>query len=120
MRSKALIVSAVFAVIYSIYLIFHFSGTMSGDASDAEIVGGAIATLLVTPHIVMMVLASIFNILALALKKVGFALTTGILYSVAGVLLPLYLPFVIPMIVLSFVGYSKMKKFKSNNLNVES
>lgn len=120
MRSKLLIASSVLGFMYSIYLIFYFSGTMSGDVSDAEAIGGALATLMVTPHMAMVILSTIFNILAVALKKVGFALTSGILYSVAGLLFPLYLPFVIPMIVLSFVGYAKMKKFKSAKLSVEN
>lgn len=114
MRSKVLIISSILGVAYSLYLIFYFSGTMSGDVSDTEAIGGALATLLVTPHIVMVMLSTLFNILAVTLKKVGFALTSGILFSVSGILLPLYLPFVIPMIVLSFVGYAKMKKYKNS------
>lgn len=120
MRSKLLIVSSVLGVLYSIYLISYFTGTMSGDVSDAEALGGALATMLATPHMVLVILSTIFNILAVALRKVGFALTSGILYSVSGLLMPLYLPFVIPMIVLSFVGYAKMKKFNSINLTVEN
>lgn len=120
MKSKALIISAILGTVYSLYLIVHFSGTMSGDVSDTEAIGGAIATMLVTPHIIVVVLSTIFNILAVALKKMGFALTSGILYSVAGVLMIMYLPFVIPMIILSFIGYSKMKKVKSTELNIEN
>ena len=120
MKSKALIISSIRGVAYSLYLLFYFSGTISGDISDAEVAGGAIATLLVTPHIVMVILSTIFNILSVALRKVGFALTSGILYSVSGALMPIYLPFVIPMIILSFVGFAKMNKFNSTNLNVEN
>lgn len=120
MRSKTLIISSILGVAYSLYLLFYFFGTMSGDINDAEAVGGAIATLLVTPHIVMVILSTIFNILSVALKKAGFALVAGILFSVSGILLPLYLLFVIPMIVLSFVGYAKMKKFNSTNSGFEN
>lgn len=119
MRNKTLIVSSILGLIYSIYLIFYFSGTMSGDISDAEAIGGALATMLVMPHIVMVILSTIFNILAVTLKKVGFALTSGILYSVSGLLLPIYLPFVIPMIILSFVGYVRMKRFNHANVNID-
>lgn len=120
MKNKSLFISAILGIIYSLYLIVHFSGTMSGDVSDSEAIGGAIATMLVTPHIVMVVLSTIFNILAITLKKVGFALTSGILYSVAGVLMIMYLPFVLPMIILSFIGYAKMKKAKSKEINIEN
>lgn len=120
MRSKVLVVSSVLGIIYSLYLVVYFSGTMSGDVSDAEAIGGALATLLVTPHIVMVMLATLFNILSLALKRPGFALVSGILFSVAAILLPLYLLFVVPMIILSFVGYAKMKKFNSTSSGFEN
>lgn len=119
MRSKALIASSILGVVYNLYLIFYFSGTMSGDVSDTEVIGGALASLLVTPHIVMVMLSTIFNILSVALKKTGFALVAGVLFSVSALLMPLYLPFLIPMIILSFVGYTKMKKFNSTNLETE-
>ncbi|WP_338587798.1 hypothetical protein QIT93_05810 [Clostridium baratii] len=109
-RSKVLIISAILGVLYSIFLIVNFCGAMSSASSDAEAVGGAIATALVTPHMICVVLATIFNLIGALNNKAGFALTGGILYSVAGVLFLMYIPFVIPMIVLSFVGYSNVKK----------
>lgn len=118
MKSKALIASAVLGVLYSIYLIAYFFGVSTGDVSDAEAIGGAIATVLVMPHMILVALAAIFNVLGVSLEKTGFALTAGILYSVGGVLFLIYLPLVIPMIVLSFVGYSRMKKFKLEDKSV--
>ncbi|NFV11530.1 hypothetical protein FDG09_00940 [Clostridium sporogenes] len=109
-KSKALIISSILGIIYSIYLIVYFSGAMSGSCSNAEAVGGAIATALVTPHMICVILAAIFNTLGALLNKSGFALTGGILYSVAGVLFIMYVFFVIPMIILSFVGYSRVRK----------
>ena len=109
-KSKALIFSAILGVAYSIYLIVYFSGAMSG--SGAEALGGAIATALVTPHMICVVLAAIFNTIGALANKSGFALTGAILYCVGGVLFIAYIFFVIPMIVLSFVGYSKVKKIK--------
>lgn len=114
MKSKALIASSVLGILYSLFLIVNFFGS-SGDISDAEAIGGAIATALVMPHMILVVLATIFNVLSVTLEKSAFALTSGILYSVGGVLFLLYLVFVIPMIVLSFVGYSKMRKAKVKN-----
>lgn len=109
-KSKALVISAVLGIIYSIYLVSYFGGTIFGAGSGAEAVGGAIATALVTPHMICIVLATIFNTLGAFLNKSGFALTGAILYCVGGVVFIMYIFFVIPMIVLSFVGYGKVKK----------
>lgn len=109
-KSKTLMISGILGLIYAIFLISNFGGAVFGASSDAEAVGGAIATALVTPHMICVVLAVIFNIIGAFYNKSGFALTGGILYAVGGVLFLLYMPFVIPMIVLSFVGYSKLKK----------
>lgn len=114
-KSKCLIVSAVLGVLYSIYLLSYFSGVLSNGQGTAESVGGAIATAMVTPHMICVVLAAIFNLVGALQSKAGFALTGGILYSVGGVLFLPYIIFVIPMIILSFVGYSKIKKLKKNN-----
>lgn len=111
-KSKILIVSAVLGIVYSIYLITYFSGSMSETNSVSESIGGAIATALVMPHMICVVLATIFNSVGALRNKAGFALTGAILYSVGGVLFLMYMPFVIPMIILSFIGYSKLNKIK--------
>lgn len=112
-RSKVLFVCAVLATIYMIYLITYFTGvTTSSD--EAEAIGGAIATALVMPHMILMALGAIFNWIGVCLKKNWGALTASILYCVGLVLFPLYFMFTIPLIVLGFVGYAKQKK-----LNIE-
>ena len=68
---------------------------------------------LVMPHMVLTVLATIFNILGWAMNKRGFALTGAILYAVAIVTMPIYFFFVIVQMVLSFVGFAKLKKTPS-------
>lgn len=113
-KSKCLIISAILGIIYSIYLLSYF-GSVLTNGQGAEAVGDAIATAMVTPHMICVVLAAIFNLLGALLNKAGFALTGGILYSVAGVLFLPYIFFVIPMIILSFVGFSSIKKIKNNN-----
>ena len=50
-RSKVLFVAALLATIYVIYLICYFGGSMISSDS-AEVVGGMIATAVVTPHMV--------------------------------------------------------------------
>ncbi|MGO5064976.1 MULTISPECIES: hypothetical protein [unclassified Clostridium] len=39
-KSKALIMSSILGIMYSIYLIVYFSGAVSGSGSNAEALGG--------------------------------------------------------------------------------
>jgi len=114
-RSKVLLISGILGAIYTIYLIVHFLGGTMRAEDGAELIGGAIATALVAPHMILVALGSIFNLLAFFLKKSGFAITSGILYSVSGIAFLLYIFFVIPMIILSFVGVAMIKKIKERD-----
>lgn len=76
----------------------------------AEQIGAGIATVVVMPHLICTTLAVIFNGLGLFLRKRGFALTGAILYTVALVLFPVYFMFVIVEMILSYIGFAKMKK----------
>ena len=111
MKSKCLLVSALLGTLYAIYIISHFFGGVA-STDGAEQVGAAIATALVLPHIITLVLAIIFNWVAFAANIKGMAIATGILYSVSGVIFILYFLFLVPMIVLSFIGVSKISKIK--------
>ena len=118
-RSKLLLISAILGALYSVYLMSHFGGEMLGSNGGMELASATLATALVTPHMILVVLATIFNWVAYFSNKRGFALTGAILYSVGGVIFMLYIIFVIPSIVLSFIGYSNLKKIiENNNLNV--
>ena len=64
---------------------------------------------------VPLTLAVIFNILGWAMNKRGFALTGAILYTVALVLMPLYFMFVIIQMILSYVGFAKLKTIIAAN-----
>ncbi|MGL4571232.1 MAG: hypothetical protein ACRCVJ_09220 [Clostridium sp.] len=116
-HSKALLISAIIGALYSIYLISYFSSGIM-DTNGAEQVGASIATALVTPHMILVVLATIFNWVSYFTNKRGFALTAGILYSVGGVVFLLYILFVVPSIVLSFVGYANLKKINQANEDI--
>lgn len=107
--NKCLLVSFILGLIYAIYIITYFSGAV-GESEGAEQVGAALATALVTPHMVCTVLAVIFNGLGLFMNKRGFALAGAILYAVAMVIFVPYFMFIILQMILSFVGFAKMKK----------
>lgn len=113
-HSKWLLISAILGLIYSIYIITNFGFIAISSESGAEFAGVAVATALVTPNIILVVLAIIFNWIAYFSNKRGFALNSGILYSVSSAAFMM----VIPLIVLSFVGYAKLKDIiQENNFN---
>ncbi len=118
-RSKLLLISAIIGTLYALYIIIYFSSSLSSNDS-AEALGAAIATALVMPHMILVVLAVIFNWVGYGTNKRGLALTGGILYSVAGVLFLMYIFFVIPSLVLSFVGYAKLKQINEYNNSLEA
>ncbi|MCI9585042.1 MAG: hypothetical protein HFH45_00155 [Bacilli bacterium] len=111
-RSKVLFVCAILVTLYIIYLITYFAGATASE-DDIEAIGGAIATALVIPHMMVMALGAIFSWLGFGLKKTWGALVGAILYCVGLVLFPLYFMFTIPLIILGFVGYSNEKKLLS-------
>jgi len=109
-RSNALLISAILGAAYSFFLMSYFGGSVVDASSSAEMMGGALAMALVMPHMVCVILATIFNFIGWAGSGRGFALAGGILYAVAAVLFFLYAMFVVPSIVLSFVGYAGLGK----------
>lgn len=113
-RSKVLFVCAILATAYALYMIVYFGSSMS-SSDTAEAIGGAIATALVTPHMILVSLGAIFCWLGFFLRKAWGALVGAILFCVAAVAFLVYAFFCIPLIILGFVGYSKQKKVLKEN-----
>lgn len=111
-KSKLLLVALVVSALYMIYSAWYWfgGGASSSGSGDAAQAGSAIATALVTPHLLLALLGLIFNALAFALNKSAFALTAGILYAVSMALFPMYFFFVLIQMVLCFVAFAKMRK----------
>ena len=83
----------------------------------AEAIGAGIATLLVLPHMLVTWLGIIFGLVGFFTRKAGFHLTAAILYAVAAVLFILYALFLVPSIVLGFIGYSVQKKINATGVS---
>lgn len=114
-RSKVLFTCCVLATIYVVYLICYFGGSMA-SSNSADAISGAIATALVTPHMVLIGIGAVFSWLGFFLRKSWAALVGAISYCVGALLFIMYIIFCIPIIVLGFIGYSKQKKIlKQNN-----
>lgn len=107
-KSKLLLVSLILSGLYLVYIVGYFFNGLD-TTTGSEQAGMALALTLVVPHIVALAIGLLFNVLGYAMSRRGFALTGAILYAVAIVLFPLYFMFVIIQVILSFVGYARMK-----------
>jgi uncharacterized membrane protein len=117
-RSKLLLAAGIIGTVYLIYLISHFTGAVT-SSSGAEALGASIATALVTPHMVCVGIAVIFNWLGWALKARWAALVAGILYAVSIVCMFMYAMFVVLEMIFCFVAFAKMKAHQENSEKTE-
>lgn len=114
-RSKCLLFSWIAGALYFVCILIYFTkGVISGEDSF-EIIGRGIAFMVVAPHIFCVLLALVFNIIGWATSRTWAALTGGILYCVAAVSFILYCFFVVPSIILSFVGFAKLKNHQEQS-----
>jgi len=90
-------------------LIAYFFGTTAA-ADGAEAVGGAIATALVMPHMIMFVIGAVFGWIGWFARASWSALVAAILYSVGTLLFLAYVMFGAPILILGFIGFSKQKQ----------
>lgn len=108
-KSKLLLAAGVLGTIYLIYLISYFTGAV-GSSEGAKALGAVVAAALVTPHMVCVGIAVIFNWLGWALKARWAVLVAGIMYAVSIVFMFLYAVFVVLQMIFCFVAFAKMKQ----------
>ncbi|MFV0552901.1 MAG: hypothetical protein ACK5L6_13410 [Anaerorhabdus sp.] len=106
-KNICLIVSFVLGLIYMIYLVFHFFGSIT-NTTGAEQVGVGIATAIVMPHMIFVLIGVIFNGVSIFTNNKWLALTGAIGYSISLILFPLYFLFVIVQIILSYIGFAQL------------
>lgn len=109
-------ISTILATAYAIYLIAYFYGVNANADGAIEQIGGALATALVTPHIVMIAMGVIFSWLGIFLRASWSALVAAILYAVASVIFMVYIMFAAPIMIIAFVGYAKQKKINAEQV----
>ena len=118
-RSKILLISVILATAYSIYLVCYFTNAMSQSSSTTEAAGSAIATTLVTPHMIVMGIGVVFAWLGFFIKANWAALVAAILYTVSAALFLPYFMFSVPILILGFVGYAMQRKINLQPLKEE-
>lgn len=87
---------------YAIYIVSYFRGIAT------ESVGSFIATGIVNPHLICVVLATIFSAVGRFAHKRWGMLTAGILLAVSAVLMLAYAPFVLVQMVMCFITFAIM------------
>lgn len=116
-RSLCQFLSAAILIAYTIFVVQYFfdvSVNQMGE-SVAENLGRGIATMMVTPHMLLCAIASVFSAAGFIANSRGFALTAAILECVAAIVFLMYAPFLIPSIVLGFIGYVRIGSLKKKS-----
>ena len=93
----------LFTVLYALYIVSYFS-----EAGSINL-GGAIATAIVTPHMVCVAIAAVMSIIGFFGKARWAFLTCGILLVVAAVVFLTYAMMVVIQAILAFIAYSRMR-----------
>ena len=116
-KDKLLLISAIISTAWLIVSFCIIRGALSAEpagSSGAEQlgyqIGTAMAAAMLVPFLVLTFIGAIFNWCAWGTGKKGLALTAGILFSVSLICGFTYALGVIPCVVLSFVGYARLKK----------
>ena len=119
-RSLALLISAILGLVFFVLLVstafnradevLSKTATTAGEAGAQ--VGTAIGFALLVPQMATTGIAVILNAVGWGARVRGLALAGAILYCVAAVLMIINAPFLVPSIILSFVGYARLAKQK--------
>lgn len=96
------LIAMVLTIAYAIYIVSYF-----GDEIMSSL-GGAIASAIVMPHMVCVVVAAAFSLVGFFGKKRWAVLVSGILMAVSAALFPYYAMMVVIQTVLFFISYARM------------
>ena len=111
-RSVILFIACVISTICLIYLVSYMGGTTDKmkTMSSAEKIGTSIAMGLASPSVLVSGIGTLFAWLGWLFKMRGFALTAGILFAVAMLLMIPWFMFNIIQMILCFVAFARMKQ----------
>lgn len=109
-RSITAFLAVLFASMYLVYIIVSFNEFRNQAEDPAEQIAGAILTLFLLPHLVVTSIAVFLGWIGFGVKSSGLILSSAILYCVGSVMFLLLFFYLIPSIVLGFVGYATQKR----------
>lgn len=115
-KSKILLISAIIGTICLIIIITSLGDYLNGmnNQDVGTQIGTMIGTAIVIPSTILSAVGLIFAWVGFGTNKKGFALTSGILYAVAIIMMLPWFMLNIVQMVLSFVSYGTMGKVKNN------
>lgn len=110
-RSFLLLLAAIIATLCFVYVVSYASDSMKKmeSMSSAEQVGTSIAMAMASPSMIVSGIGTLFAWLGWLFKIRGFALTAGILFAVAMVLMIPWFMFNVVQMVLCFIAFARMK-----------
>ena len=111
-RSVILFLACIVATVCLVYVASYMAESTQkiANISSAEAAGTSIAMAMATPSVICSGIGTFFSWLGFFSRKRGFALTAGILFAVAMVLMIPWLMFNMIQMVLCFIAYATMKK----------
>lgn len=112
------LISIILTGLYLVYSAYYWLGVVGNTGVGfAEYTGSFIATALVVPHLLCILIGFVFNCLGYFLNKKNFILVAAILYAVSIVLFISYFMFIIVQMILCFVSYATFDNVKAPNKN---
>ena len=121
-KSKILLIAAIIGTICAIICFSSVNSALDKSKSEdtANQIGTVIGASIVMPSVVLSAIGTIFAWVGFGTNKKGFALTAGILYSVAVVMFFPWFMFNIVQMILSYIAYGTMGKVKKGNGETET
>jgi cytochrome bd-type quinol oxidase subunit 2 len=114
-RSITAFLAVLFASAYLVYLIISFKDFNNQSEDPGEQFFRALLTLFLLPHLIVTIIAVIMGWVGFGTKSSGFILASAILYCVSLFMFLFVFFYLVPSIVLGFVGYANQKKLARNS-----
>lgn len=109
-KSMWVLLFAVFSTLFAVIVSSIIFGAFSPTGDSAEELGGAIAGVLMVPHLGAIFLGALFGWVSFFAKANWAILTGAILLAVSLVLMPTNFFLSIPISIIGFVAYVNQKK----------
>lgn len=116
-RSVWLLVAGILSTIYVLYLFVYY-GNLVSSTDGVEHEAAVTLAVFIAPHMILIAIGAVFNWFSFVTNVRALAFSSGVLYIIGCIVGILFLPsnlFIVPSIILSFVGFVKLKEI--NNLN---
>ncbi|MDY0318265.1 MAG: hypothetical protein RBQ64_06835 [Candidatus Izemoplasmatales bacterium] len=114
-RSITAFLSVLIASAYLVYLIISFRDFNNQSDNAGEQFFRALLTLFLLPHLVVTIIAVILGWVGFGMKSSGFVLSSAILYCVSSAMFLLVFFYLVPSIVLGFIGFAEQKRLSRTN-----